>query len=221
MRTDFESRLQSLEDDLIAVAQTVDEMLADAVGALVARDADAAERTAARDSIVDRTHAAVQNGVLRVIALHAPVSGDLRRISAMLHVSVHLERMGDHATTVARFAGRSAQLAQQQHITDQIVEMATLAREVGRHAVGSFRNRDADAAAATPALDDRVDVLNLAITERLLELVAADPASLPWAREVLLAPRIIERYADHAVDIAEQTIFVVTGETVEFSSNAA
>lgn len=220
MRQDFHAQLEELEEHLVAMQEIAGDMLGGAVTALVDSDADAAAAVRRRDGEVDKLYLEVQQGVLRAIALQAPVAGDLRLVAAILHVNIHLERMGDYATSVARMAGKSAELRADSDLAEQIQEMGEHARRVGEEAMRSFSTRDPDLASELPELDDRVDRLNRGIFHRLVGLASEDSSRVEWAEQMLNVPRMIERYGDHAVDIGEQTIFLVTGENVELSSNA-
>ena len=219
MRTEFAGQKHDLVDLLVGTAEVADEMLGDAVRALVDQEADLAAAVVSRDNDVDRRYVETQDDIIRVISLQAPVAGDTRLLASMLHVNIHLERMGDYATSVAKMALRSEGLKGKDELAEQIAEMAELAQRVGREAIRSYAQRDVDLARRLPEMDDGVDRLNRGIFQRLVNLVAEDPSRLEWASNMILVPRLIERYGDHAVDIGEQTIFAVTGEAVELSSN--
>lgn len=220
MRDDFHAALDALLAALLEMSEVSDEMLRDALSALAAHDADAAADVIRRDAVVDELYQDNQAGLLRALALQAPVAGDLRLVAAMLHVNIHLERMGDYATSVARMVARSADLRDDSELAQQLLEMGEHARRVGREAMRSFTHRDEGLARSLPELDDRVDQLNRAIFHRLVRLASTEEAKLEWAESMLVVPRLLERYGDHGVDIGEQTIFVVTGTAVELSSNA-
>lgn len=219
MRTEFEEQKEDLVDRLVTTAEVTDAMMGDAVRALTAHDPDLATDVVRRDNEVDDRYAETQDEILRVISLQAPVASDTRLLASMLHVNIHLERMGDYATNVAKMAYRAEGLRGKEELALQVAEMAELAQRVGREAVRSYAQRDVALANQLPGLDDGVDRLNRGIFQRLVQLVAEDASRLEWASNMLLVPRLIERYGDHGVDIGEQTIFAVTGTTVELSSN--
>lgn len=219
MRTEFAGQKHDLVDLLVGTAEVADEMLGDAVRALVDQDADLAAAVVARDNEVDDRYVQTQDDIIRVISLQAPVASDTRLLVSMLHVNIHLERMGDYATSVSKMARRSEGLKGKDELAEQIAEMAELAQRVGREAIRSYAQRDVDLARRLPEMDDGVDRLNRGIFQRLVNLVAEDPTRLEWASNMIIVPRLIERYGDHAVDIGEQTIFAVTGDAVELSSN--
>jgi phosphate transport system protein len=219
VRDHLERRLDDLLTRVVELGERTDEMLGAALEALQDGDADAAGRVVAADVHVDRLDHEVQQLVVETIARHGPVGRDLRLLTATLRATLHLERMGDYAVNVARAAERSAPFPADVDLAAQLTEMGALAREVGRQAVQAFVHGDADLARAVPAMDDGVDRLNIGIFHRLVRLASADEHRLEWATRMILVARLIERYGDHGVDLAEQAIFVATGETVELSSN--
>ena len=219
MRTEFIGQKHDLVDRLVGTAEVADGMLGDAVRALAEQDAELAGEVIGRDNVVDQQYSETQDEIIRVISLQAPVAGDTRLLVSMLHVNIHLERMGDYATSVAKMALLAEGLKGKDELAAQLAEMAELAQRVGRESIRSYAQRDVDLARQLPAMDDGVDRLNRGIFQRLVALVAEDASRLEWASNMILVPRLIERYGDHAVDIGEQTIFAVTGESVELSSN--
>ncbi len=219
MRNEFAEQKDDLVDRLVGTAEIADEMLGDAIRALSERDAALAAAVVERDNVVDERYVSTQDQILRVIALQAPVASDVRLLSSMLHVNIHVERMADYATTIAKRAGRSEAMKSDDALTEQMLEMVELAQRVGREAIRSYAQKDVDLARRLPEMDDAVDRLNRGIFRRLIELATQDPSRLEWATSIMLVPRHVERYGDHAVDIGEQTIYAVTGTTVELSSN--
>lgn len=219
MRRGFHDDIDQLSARLIENATLCDRMLEQAVTALVHGEQQRAERIAALDGEVDDNFAAIEHELIGLFALQAPVASDLRRLLAIQHINLHIERMGDYATHVARTTGRVAHLPTDPVVTDLLTQMGTAAVAVSQAALEAFRCADAAAARDTATLDDRVDQLNLAIFKHLVELGPSSPQRLEWGTHLVVVARSIERYGDHAVDIAEQTIFAVTGATVELSSN--
>lgn len=219
MTNELEIQTEQLLGAVVEMGERADAMLAEALEALAGADAEAAQRVVEADGAVDRGYERVQHGVLAVVALHSPVGRDLRLLTALIHVSLHVERMGDYAVSVARTAERSAGFPADEDLTEQLVEMGQLAREVSRTAMRSFVHADADLARTVPTLDDGVDRLNAGIFHRLVRLAAEDEPQLEWATRMIGVARQLERYADHGVDVAEQTLFVATGEAKQLSSN--
>lgn len=218
MRHDLQAQLDQLLTLVVGMGERADVMLGEALQALATSDLEAARRVVEADDELDRAYEQAQQGVLAVVALHGPVAGDLRLVTALIHVSLHVERMGDYASGVARTVERVSELPADQALTGQLLEMGERAREVARAGMQAFVQRDVDGAKACARLDDDVDRLNLGIFHRLVRLAAQDEHHLEWASHMIQLARLLERFADHGVDIAEQAIFTVTGRTVELSS---
>ncbi len=220
MREDFHRELDALVDLLLRTGDTVVGMLDRAVTALVEERTELADEVIRTDDQVDAVYADVQNRVVRLMALQAPVASDLRLATSLIHINIHLERMGDYALNVAKMGKRSARYEENPELASQLQEMASSAQEVARAALRAFAHRDVEAARRLDDIDDAVDRLNINLFQRLMHLAAGGDSHLEWATHMVLVARQIERYGDHAVDIGEATIFAVTGETVELSSNA-
>ncbi|MDQ3931500.1 MAG: hypothetical protein M3252_01490, partial [Actinomycetota bacterium] len=168
MRNHFHAEIDHLVDTLVGMGELGADMLARGVRSLVRRDLALADEVMRADDDVDARYVEVQNRIVRTLALQAPVASDLRLLSAMLHVNIHLERMGDYAVNVARMAKLSANYRDEPELADQLREMAEIAIQVGQEAVASFAQRDPDRAHGLPLLDDSVDQLNLGVFKRLL-----------------------------------------------------
>lgn len=221
MRNDFHARLDQLLRDLVAMSEVADDMLHGALLSLQGHDdAVRAQDVIDRDQEVDRRYGEIQRGILNTIALQAPVASDLRRLSAMVHVNIHVERMGDYATNVARMAQRSASYPDTPQLVDQLVEMGELARQVARQGMRAFVQEDLELARSVAPLDEDVDRLDLGIFHRLVEAAGSGEEQLEWATRMILVARNIERYGDHGVDLAEQAIFSATGSLVELARDA-
>lgn len=219
MRSELETQTDQLLAAVVDMGEQADQMLAGALRAVADGDQDTIERVVEADREVDTAYERVQHGVLAVVALHGPVGHDLRRLTSLVHVSLHAERMGDYAVSVARTADRSARFPGDEGLTEQLTEMGGIARQVCQQAFEAFVHADADVAHRAAALDDGVDRLNIGIFHRLVRLAAEDEGRLEWATRMIGVARYLERYADHGVDVAEQALFVATGENTELSSN--
>jgi phosphate transport system protein len=218
MGDDLVLQIDQLRSNVAAMAERADQMLGRALGAFGAHDVAAAEATIEADTEVDRAYEQVQHGVLAVVALHGPVGADLRLLTALIHVSLHVERMADYAVNTARAAVAVDDFPADAELAGQITEMGTLAREVGRTAVRAFIDGDVDLARQVADLDDAVDRYDRGIFQRLVRAGARDDDQLAWAGRMIRVARYLERYADHGVDIAEQAVFVVTGESVNLDA---
>lgn len=219
MREELDRSVDELRGMLVDMSERADGMLGKAVSALADGDRVRAEEVIYADRAVDQRYVEVQHGVLTTVALQAPVGRDLRLLTAFLHAALHLERMADHAVSVARGAIRLLELPRDEGVVELIVEMGSSAREVGRTSLQALLALDEDLARSVAVADDRVDRLELRIFEELFGSAGTDPDRLPWAAQIIGLSRRIERYADHGVDIAEQAVFAVTGINVELMGN--
>jgi len=219
MREELDRSISELRGMLVDMSERADDMLGKAVIALAEGDRVRAEEVIYADRAVDQRHVEVQHGVLTTVALQAPVGRDLRLLTAILHAGLHIERMADYGVSVARGAIRLLEMPREERIVDLLVEMSGDAREVGRTSIRALLTLDEALARSVAVADDRVDRLELRIFEELVGAAGADASRLPWAAEMIGLSRRIERYADHGVDIAEQTVFAVTGVSVELAGN--
>jgi phosphate transport system protein len=219
VRTDLQLQIDQLRERVVEMGEHADGMLADAVRALDLADAALADAVVVRDVPLDTIYQQVQHQLLAVVALHGPVGRDLRLLTALIHISLHIERMGDYAVNAARIAKQAAAFPSERELVDQLCDMGTLARRVGTTAVRAFALDDEALAREAATLDDDVDTLNLGIFERLVRAAAADDTRLEWAGRMIQLTRQLERYADHGVDIAEQVLFIGSGQATELSSN--
>ncbi len=219
MREELDRSVDELRGMLVDMSERADGMLGKAVSALAEGDRVRAEEVIYADRAVDQRYVELQHGVLTTVALQAPVGRDLRLLTAFLHAALHLERMADHAVSVARGAIRLLELPRDEGVVELIVEMGSSAREVGRTSLQALLALDEDLARSVAVADDRVDRLELRIFEELFGSAGTDPDRLPWAAQIIGLSRRIERYADHGVDIAEQAVFAVTGINAELMGN--
>jgi phosphate transport system protein len=219
MREELDRSIEELRGMLVDMSERADTMLGRAVLALAGGDRARAEEVIYADRAVDQRHVEVQHGILTTVALQAPVGRDLRLLTAFLHSALHLERMADHAVSVARGGIRLLEMPREDRIVEHLVEMAEHAREVGRTALRALLSLDEQLAREVAVADDLVDRLELRIFEELVSNAGADASRLPWAAQMIGISRRIERYADHGVDIAEQAVFAITGVSVELAGN--
>jgi phosphate transport system protein len=220
MRDELDRQLEDLLGQVVEMGRRADEMLGRALQAMQEGDLAAADAVIASDHALDRAYEQVQHGVLATIALHGPVGRDLRTLTGLLHVGLHAERMADYAVGVARTTKRADGLEADRDLLEQLVEMGELARTVGRDAITAYVQGDAELARAAARQDDAVDRLNVGIFQRLVRLAADGEDRLHWATRMIQLTRQLERYADHGVDIAEQALFVATGQHRELSTEA-
>jgi phosphate transport system protein len=216
VRASFHEELDSLELEILGTGQLAERAVGRAVDALVRHDDALADQVIAEDDPIDESYLSVERRVLQLLALQTPVATDLRLISAIFHINLHLERIGDMAVNIAKIYKAVRTLPTSATIVSHIQEMSDVVRPMIRISLEAFSHRDLELCLKLPGMDDPVDRLNLGMYKEVAAL-AADPATLDWGLRMNVVARQLERVGDHAVDIAEQVGFLLTGEFREFT----
>ena len=214
LRVTFHEELTELEKALQREGELVVRSVQAATRALVEEDLELADEVIAFDDEVDGAYFAIEEGIQSLLARQTPVATDLRLVLAMLHVNLHLERMADYCVTVAKLTKLAATGSREPRIVASMAEMGVRAEEMTRVALRSFEHRDVSRAESLVDLDELIDRANRRLAEHVLEL-GADQRE--WGLRMLVVSRCLERIGDHAVDIGEQTAYLVTGEFREFT----
>ena len=215
-RAAFQEELAKLEEQALGGIDLVVASLDRTLEAVEQRDVELAGMVIADDDRIDGRYLEVHQGLLSLLALQAPVATDLRVVAALLHVVGHIERMGDQCVNVAKMIpldGHEAPV--HPAMLAKIVEMGRHASTQVMQAKQAFSRRDVDLARDLVRQDDEIDRLNRECFRLALE-IGDDADRREWAMHMMLAARAVERIGDNAVDIGEQTAFVVTGLFREF-----
>ena len=215
MRVSFHEELEQLEADLQEEGALVLRVLRSALNCLARGDDELADEVIGFDDEIDRRYLAIETGVQSLLARQTPVATDLRLVLAILHDSIHLERIGDQSVTVAKLTKLSHELERQHDLAEGLQEMGDRAEEMVRIALDSFAQRDVERARELVDLDELIDRVNRRVVDQVL--AASSPENQEWGMRMIVVARCIERIGDNAVDIGEQVAFVVTGEFREFS----
>jgi phosphate transport system protein len=215
-RLQYHEQLRRVEAHIQAMGDAAQGLFSKAVNAVVRDDASLAERVIAGDDVIDEYYNRSEERIMRLLALQAPVAGDLRLLTALLHINFHLERIGDMAVNLAKIGKLAHDLPRSQTVATQLEEMGGIALRMIGAAMDSFARRDVELARSLPTMDDPLDKLNKGMLQEVLR-IAEDKRMLEWGIRMHVVSRQIERVGDHAVDIAEQVAFVVTGELGIFS----
>jgi len=216
VRAPLQQDLDRLEAALQEEAELVKRALRGALVALEHGDLQLADEVIAFDDQVDDRYLSIEHGVESLLARQTPVAGDLRLTLAVLHVNLHLERMADYCVTIAKLTKLVAGLEADETIIAAFREMGERAEEMITVALDSLQDRDSDRAETLVDLDELIDRANRRLVERVVDL-GGDPALREWGVRMILVSRCLERIGDHAVDIGEQTSFLVSGEFREFT----
>jgi phosphate transport system protein len=216
MRVEFQQRLDQLEASVQEQGGLCLRALRGSITALESQDSELCDEVIAFDDEIDTRYHRIEKLVEETLALETPVAGDLRLVLAVLHNSMHLERIGDQAVTIAKLTKLTADLETRHDLVEGLREMGDRCEEMVRVALDSFASRDVDRARSLVDLDELVDGINRRVTGKVLEM-ASSPGLQEWGMRMIVVSRCLERVGDNAVDIGEQTAFVVTGEFQEFS----
>ena len=216
-RAHFQEELQRLEEQALGALDLVVTTLDRTLEALQHHDIELASIVVNDDDRIDGRYLDVHQGILSLLALQAPVAGDLRRIAALLHVIMHVERMGDQCVNIAKvlpLVGHEP--PSDDAMLDRIMRMGAFARSQVSQAKQAFQLRDVALAEDLVRQDEQINKLNREVFKLAVD-VGTDADRREWAMTMMLVARAIERIGDNAVDIGEQVAFVVTGLFREFS----
>jgi len=209
MRVTLDQDLQQLEANLQEQGEYVVRAVRGAVNALTSQDVELCDEVIAFDDEIDRRYHGIETGIEEVLARQTPVASDLRLVLAILHNSIHLERIGDQSVTIAKLTKLTHTLAMKEELVEGLEEM-------GEIALDSFSARDIERAQSLVDLDELIDRTNRRVVKHVLEL-AGNPEMQEWGMRMIVVARCLERIGDNAVDIGEQTAYVVTGLFREFT----
>jgi phosphate transport system protein len=215
-RVEFQHSLDALEASLQEQGSVALRAVRGAVSALETQDVELCDEVIAFDDEIDTRYHRIEKSIEELLAQQAPVATDLRVVLAVLHDSIHLERIGDQSVTIAKLTKLAADLEPRHDLVDGLMEMGGRAEEMVRIALDSFTARDVERSRSLVDLDELIDRTNRRVADQVLAL-AGDPGSQEWGMRMVVVSRCIERIGDNAVDIGEQTAFVVTGEFHEFT----
>ncbi len=210
-RHQFREALRELERQMLESLDLVIEQLDRALESISDQDVELAGIVIAADEEIDRRYLEMHQGLVSLLALQAPVAGDLRIAAALLHIIRCVERMGDQCVNMAKLVQLSGQeTPKDQELVDRIERMGQLARSEVFEAKEAFAARNVALAENLVRMDGEMDRMNRAIINRAVDV--GDNLELrEWAMFMILVARCLERIAGNTVDIAEQTVFVVTG----------
>ena len=219
-RLHFQEQLKALETNALAGLDLILEQLDRVLEALRHQDVELAQMVIADDDRVDGRYLEVHQGILSLLALQAPVAGDLRLVAALLHTIKHIERMGDQCVNIAKLIPLSGyEPPVRPEMLDALAKMGAYARSEVAQCKAAFAGRDVELAEDLVRQDREINRLNREIFRMAIE-IGDDVDTREWAMHMILVARALERIGDNAVDIGEQVAFVVTGLFREFSDSS-
>jgi phosphate transport system protein len=209
----FQEELEQLKTRLLEMGGLAEEHVRLAVQGLVERDRALIDRVLAGDEPINRLHIEVDSRCFTLLALHQPMAADLRTVVAAVKINSDLERVGDLAVNIAEAARRYTLHPPVKQLID-IPLMAQIAQDMLRDSLDAFVRRDVQLAQQVLDEDDRLDALKTQIFRELLTYMLQDPTTIEPALDLILVSRHLERIGDHATNVAEDVIFIVSARDV-------
>lgn len=213
MTKHFTRDLASLSDRLVNISNRCEDAFGRAIDSILARDSVEALEVVQGDSSIDELEVQLEEEALKMLALHAPVAGDLRFLIASIKINNDLERIADIASNIAKRTIDLSKLTPTSPPMD-FAEMAQQTRTMMRETIQALVSRDEDRARRVLEMDDIVDDFNREILARIEKQMAVEPEVIPalmrWGNVV----RLVERIADYATNIAEDIIYMEEGDIV-------
>jgi phosphate transport system protein len=209
----FQEELESLQERLLAMGGLAEERVREAVRSLTSRDSTLVENVLVGDEPINDLHIEVDDRCVKLLALHQPMAADLRAIVAAVKINTDLERVGDLAVNIAEASKRYLQHPPVKPLID-IPRMAHIAQAMLRDSLDAFVRRDVTMAETVIAEDDTLDGLKTQIFRELLTYMLSDPSTIEPALDLILISRHLERIGDHATNVAEDVIFMVSARDV-------
>ena len=211
----FDRDLEALQAQIMKMGGLVEDAILKAATALETRDEELAEEVRASDQAIDALEEQINEESARIIALRQPAAVDLRVILTVMKISANLERIGDYAKNMAK---RTTVLSQMQQINGASASVRRMAREVQRmlkDVLDAFVQRDAGAAREVMLRDADIDQMYNALFREFLTFMMEDPRNITACMHLHFIAKNTERMGDHVTNIAEQVIYLVTGEIPE------
>lgn len=209
----FQEELEQLKTRLLEMGGLAEDRVRAALDGLVRRDSSAIGRVLQGDGPINQLHIEVDNRCFKLLALHQPMAVDLRAIVSAVKINTDLERVGDLAINIAEAGLRYLRHPPVKELID-IPRMGTLAQAMLRDALDAFVRRDTALAHAVLNQDDELDGLKTQVFRELLTYMLQDPAKIEPALDLILVSRHLERIGDHATNVAEDVIFMVSAKDV-------
>jgi phosphate transport system protein len=209
----FQDELEELKGRLLEMGGLAEDRLRLAVRGLVEREAALVEAVLTGDVAINQLHIEIDDRCFKLLALHQPMAVDLRAIVAAVKINSDLERVGDLAVNISEAVRRYLQHPPVKELID-IPRMAELAQTMLRDALDAFVRRDIVLAQQVLAQDDTLDALKTQVFRELLGYMMRDSSTIEPALDLILISRHLERIGDHATNVAEDVIFMVSAKDV-------
>jgi len=211
--------LGKLKEEVLKMGRLLEEQVYKAVKSLVEKDIKLAEEVVKNDDIVDKMEVEIEEKALRLIALKQPMAGDLRLIATVLRMVVDIERMADHAESIAKIAVDLYEQAYIKPLID-IPRMGRIAQRMVENALSAFISKNVELAESLIPMEKEMDALYDQIFRELLLYMMQDQKNISQATSLLIIAGDLERIGDHATNMAEMVIYLVEGKRVDLNKIA-
>lgn len=215
-RQSYKEEVKSLQDDLLKMGHLVEKSVVNSVKSLAKKDIPLAERIIEEDDIIDDMEHDIEKRSLKLLALQQPVAKDLRVIGTALKIITDLERIADHASDIAKVTVRLEGQPLIKPLID-IPRMAEIAESMIHDVLTAYIDENVELAEEVCQRDDEIDNLFSQIFRELLLYMMEDPRTITQATYLLMVGQYLERIGDHATNLGEWVIYMVTGERKELN----
>lgn len=217
----FETELQDLKQLILAMGGNVEKALAEVCQALFAKDASRLREVHSQETKVNELQIAVDHACVQLLAKQAPVAKDLRLVIAVIKINTDLERMGDQAVNIAHCTKDLFQLWGVTTVSSDILTISEKVRSMVRDSLDAFVRRDVVLSREILGRDDEIDELKGKIIKDGLVMMRKHPDQIEANLEIIMIAKNFERLADHATNIAEEVIYLATGDDVRHGNSVS
>lgn len=216
LRSEYQKSLEELQQDILKMGGLVEDNISRAVDSLAKQDLELADKVFAVEEEIDKLELKIEETCLRLIATQQPMAKDLRKIASALKIITDLERMGDYSVDIAKVTKRIGKDKLIKPLID-LPQMARIAQEMAKNSLDAYVSENVELAKSVGSDDDKVDAFHKQIFRELLVLMMENPRTITQATHLLFVSRSLERIADHATNISESVIYLVSGKRIDLN----
>jgi phosphate transport system protein len=215
VRDRYNRELASLKQNVLTMGEMSQKTIIDSVEALRTLNVELARDVMERDPVIDNYEMQIEKCATRLLALQQPLARDLRLITSSIKIAIDLERMSDLAVNIAEITEK----IEGEHVKPlvDIPKMAEIAEEMVKNAIKAFETSDMELAKAAASDDDKIDRLFYDVWLELIGMMIEDPAIITNVSHLIFVLRYLERIGDHASNICESVVYMVSGERVNLN----
>lgn len=215
-RKGFDNKLQELHSDILRMGSIVQKQIHQSIDALVNKDETSADQIIENDDIVDKMEKEIEDKCILLIAKEQPLATDLRTVFTTIKIVTDLERMADHAVDIAKVTKRIRNEKYIKELID-IPKMEQLVINLIRSSLDAYVDMDEQGAYTACKIDDEIDGLYKIILNDLFEIMTKDNSTISQGTQFMFVCKYLERIADHATNICEWTIYLISGEYIDMN----